>query len=152
MLVDKSAPLFETRRELFVELWSRVLLRLEDGEVLITNQDFENVLKSEYKLIVGGQVPPEIEQQIKRAVKSTNTEHPETFIALGVENWIKRTLLEEARRRKWSKAKLEAHGLSTVRRFLRQKSVRDLLHGVGLRGEQLDLFECVRSVIDSLED
>ena len=138
-------------RDLCLELWSRVLERLKQGEVLITNQDFQEAMGVEYRDLTGAAPAPEIQQRLSQIVSAVNAAYPETYVTRGVQNSVNRAFAAGVRALKWDEAKIQAKGVPAVRRFHRQGSIRDLFKVMRVRGQQINVFSCVQHAIEVLE-
>lgn len=111
--IEPSAPLTSQLR---TELWGRVAERLQQGEVLISNQHFEGVATEEYTRLTG-QVPSDrVLQQIRHMIAAVNREHPETYLASGLQNGIRQAFEKGVHKLKWDVAKIQARGAGSLRR------------------------------------
>ena len=137
-------------RELCVELWSRVIERLEGREVFTTNQHFRSAIEEEYQELTGVEASTETKTYIRRMVEAVNTLHPETYLAQGVKNGVAQAFEEGVRRLKWDVAKVQASGHRAVQRFSRQDTVRDLLDKTNVRLDKSALLECVSHAVEAL--
>ena len=133
--------------ELRTKLWSMILVRLNSGQALITDQDFRAALEEDYQDLTGIAPPPEIKKRISRMVAAVNETHPETYRAQGVQNGINRAFESGVRRLKWDLAKIQEKGVPAVRRFRRQNSVRSLLREINIRTVEIDVIACVKRAI-----
>lgn len=124
---------------------------MEKGEALISNQHFEAVIVQEYQEFVEGEPSPTALKQIRRMVATVNSAHPETFLAQGMQNGVKKAFEKGARKLKWDVAKIEAKGNSTLRRFKRREEVADLFEEVNLQPDKIDLLHCIVGTIRELE-
>lgn len=124
---------------------------MEKGEALISNQHFEAVIVREYQEFVEGEPSAMALKQIRRMVATVNSAHPETFLAQGMQNGVKKAFEKGARKLKWDVAKIQAKGNSTLRRFKRREEVADLFEEVNLRSDKIDLLHCIVGTIQELE-
>ena len=75
--------------EVSAEIWARVLLRLESGEILITNDRFQEALESEYTAVTGRAPSESDRRSIRHMVDYVNERFPQTYMAQGVQNCVK---------------------------------------------------------------
>jgi hypothetical protein len=136
---------------LAVQLWAKVAEQLEKGEALISNQHFEAVIAREYQELVEEEPSKRVLKQIRRMVLAVNSAHPETFLAQGMQNGVKKAFEKGARKLKWDVAKIQAKGNSTLRRFKGRDEVADLFEEVNLRPDKIDLLHCIVGTIRELE-
>ena len=136
--------------ELCVELWARVIERLEGREVFTANLHFQIAIEEEFQELTGKEPDEDTKSYIRRMVQAVNTMHPQTYLAQGVQNGIARAFEEGARRLKWDVAKIQANGSRAIRRFSRTDSVRDLLQDVNVRIDHDALLECVNDAVEAL--
>jgi hypothetical protein len=134
-------------RDLCIELWARVIERLESREVFTTNLHFQIAIEEEYLDLTGTEAPLSTKLYIQRMVKAVNAMHPETYMAQGVQNGVAQAFDEGVRKLKWDVAKIQANGSRAILRFSRTDTVRDLLQDVNVELGQDDLLECVNHAV-----
>ena len=122
-------------------------MRLNEGAVLVNNDQFIAAMEAEYCNITSGELTSEIRQRIRRMVVEVNNKHPDTYLILGVQNGIKKAFSEGVKRLNWDMAQIQAKGSISLRRFSRQESVRELLEEFQLHPDQLELFDCVVDLV-----
>jgi hypothetical protein len=138
-------------KQVCAELWEGVLMRLNEGAVLVNNDQFTAAMEAEYCKVTGGELTPEIRQRIRRMVVEVNNKHPDTYLILGVQNGIKKAFSEGVKRLNWDMAQIQAKGSISLRRFSRQESVRELLEEFQLHPDQLELFDCVVDLVREID-
>ena len=138
-------------RAVCLELWARILTRLKSGEVLITNRDFQDAIETEYRELTGAQVDVEARQCISQMVAFVNSSHPETYLTQGMQNGITQAFETGVNKLKWDLAKVQAKGVSAIRRFRRQENIRELLKTMHVHMQTTNIVECVRHAIEVLE-
>ena len=126
-------------------------MRLNEGAVLVNNDQFTAAMEAEYCKVTGGELTPEIRQRIRRMVVEVNNKHPDTYLILGVQNGIKKAFSEGVKRLNWDMAQIQAKGSISLRRFSRQESVRELLEEFQLHPDQLELFDCVVDLVREID-
>ena len=99
-------------KELCTALWSRVLSRLEKGEVLIANQHFQDALESDFEELTGVEASVAAKTKIRHMVTEVNKRHPETYVARGVRNAVSNAFDEGVRKLKWDVTKIESQVLT----------------------------------------
>lgn len=124
---------------------------MEKGEALISNQHFEAVIARDYREFVEEEPSATVLKQIRRMVAAVNSAHPETFLAQGMQNGVKKAFEKGARKLHWDVAKIQAKGNNTLRRFKRREEVADLFEEVNLRPDKIDLLHCIVGTIRELE-
>lgn len=134
-------------KQVCAELWEGVLARLNEGAVLVNNDQFIAALEAEFCKVTGAEPTLEVRRRIRRMVVEVNNKHPDTYLILGVQNGIKKAFSEGVKRLNWDMAQIQAKGSSSLRRFSHQESVRELLEEFHLHPDQLDLFDCVVDLV-----
>ena len=137
--------------EMCIALWTRVIERLENGEVFTANRHFEVAIGEEYEELTGRQAAAPTRDYIQRMVEAVNALHPTTYLKQGVQNGVARAFEEGVRRLRWDVTKIQADGARAIKRFSRQESVRDLLQGANVRLDQTALLECVKDAVEAVE-
>ena len=133
--------------ELRHELWVKILERLNTGEVLITQQDFQAAFKQDFQHLTGIQPSPETLQAIGRMVAAVNDTHPETYLAHGVQNSVSRAFEAGVRKLKWDTAKIQARGVPAIHRFRKQDNIRKLFHEMNIETLEIDIIACVQQAV-----
>ena len=136
--------------ELCVELWARVIARLETREVFTANVHFQIAIEEEFHALTGEEPDTATKLYIHRMVQTVNTMHPQTYLAQGVQNGIARAFEEGVRKLKWDVAKIQANGSRAMRRFSRTDTVRDLLQDVNVRLDHDALLGCVNDAVEAV--
>ena len=132
------------------ELWRRVSDRLRQGDVLLTNEDFRRVLEEMYSEVTGSSPQADTQAAIKTMVETVNRDHPETYLAQGMQNSVNRAFEEGVKRLNWDVKTIQEKGARTFRRFSQQDSIRELLEEANLTPEQLDALDAIRMVVDDI--
>jgi hypothetical protein len=138
-------------KEICTGLWEGLLVRLNEGAILVNNEQFSVVIEEEYTKLTGRDITPDIRQRIRRMVVEVNNKHPDTYLILGVQNGIKKAFSEGVKRLNWDMAQIQAKGRSSLYRFSHQESVRELLEEFQLHPDQLDLFDCVVDMVREID-
>ncbi len=137
-------------KELCTALWSRVLSRLEKGEVLIADQHFQEALESDFEELTGVEASAAAKTKIRHMVTEVNKRHPETYVARGVRNAVSNAFDEGVRKLKWDVTKIESQGSNTVRRFTKLAGILDLLADANIDPKKIDFNNCVKDVLVKL--
>ena len=135
-------------RDLSRQLWTQITSRLSDGEVLLSNNDFQRAIEEVYAAVTGVDPSSDIKNEIRSTVEAVNREHPETYRAQGMQNGVNRAFEEGVRQLNWDISMIQAKGARTLRRFSQQESVRELLDDLNLRPDSIDVLSAVESVAD----
>ena len=135
---------------LWSELWSRIIERLNVGEVLITHEQFQSAFEDDYFQLTGTPVPQATQQQLRRVIAQVNRRHPETYAAKGVQNGVSRAFAEGVRTLKWDTAKVQAKGARCIERFGKKDKVHDLLEEVNVTLQQIDVMHCIKNAVEEL--
>ena len=131
-------------------MWLALANRLREGEVLYQNSQFEHVLLQIYELVTGQTASDSVHREIEEMVTSVNRDHPETYLAHGVQNGIAKAFEEGVRRQNWDVAKIQSKGARALKRFSQQDTVRDMLEDANLSPSQISVVECVQHVIEQV--
>ena len=157
-LEQKGKPLPETAdsasllsSQLRAELWSRVAERLQQGEVLLSNQHFEAVAVEEFHRLTGQEPPLAVLRQIQHMIEVVNREHPETYLASGLQNGIRQAFEKGIHKLKWDVAKIQAKGASSLRRFKKMEFISELFEDANIRPDQIDILGCLVETLKELD-
>ena len=138
-------------RELRTRLWARVMESLNQGSVLVADEDFRDVMEDAYFDLAGGDATQEVKRQIARMVAEVNKTHPEMYLAQGVQNAVNRAFDKGVRQLNWNLTKIQEKGFSTIRRFSKFEEIADLLAEANIRPDQIDLLECIKNAVKSIQ-
>ena len=147
-----SAGSHRLPREVSTEIWARLLRRLEAGEVLITNDRFQEALESEYTAVTGKKPSENDRRSIRRMVDNVNERFPQTYMAHGVQNCVKRVFEKAISRLQWDTARIQETGVKSLRRFSRADNMRDLLDDFNIDLDTNSTMDMVAGAVDSSEN
>lgn len=116
----------------------------------MTPRDFEGVLEEEFKQLTGGPLPEDTRARLRQLIRELHARHPETYLAHGVQNAVRRAFETGIERLDWSRDAVERRGCRAIHRFLRRERVRDLLGDIQLSPKAVNASRCVRHAIDRL--
>ena len=128
-------------RDLYRQLWAQITSRLIDGEILLSNKDFQRAIEEVYAALTGSDPSSDIRYEIRSTVEIINRDHPETYLAQGMQNGVNRAFEEGVRRLNWDIGMIQAKGARTLHRFSQQGPVQDLLEELNLRPDVIDALE-----------
>ncbi|MEW6752509.1 MAG: hypothetical protein AB1505_16205, partial [Candidatus Latescibacterota bacterium] len=113
-------------------LWRRVDRRLQRGEVLITAEQFQEVMEREFRALV--RLPPSrrVSNAIWAMVVAVNEEHPETFLSLGIRNAVRRYLGEMEGQLHGRPAEVVAEARRRLRQLVREGRMAFFLESIGV--------------------
>jgi len=134
-----------------VLLWAQVLERLREGEVFLTNQHFRNAMQEEYIMLQGAAPSAGVCDCISHMVAAVNDVCPQTYLAQGLENGVKKALENGVHQLKWDINRIQEKGAAAVYRFSKHTFIRGLLKLRHLSFDRLNAVKCVRCVIDQAE-
>lgn len=83
--------------EVHDQLWERIFVRLDRGDSLITTQDYQLAIESEYLAVTGSDPTETLKELFRQAIQTSNTEHPDRLVARGVQNSVTRGSAAELR-------------------------------------------------------
>lgn len=145
---NRSAPApavpFSLKDEPVSGLWAGVRRRLEQGQPLITNPQYLRAMEHEYRTLTGRDPAPKVRLALQAMIETVNTQHPDTYVARGVQNGVKQAFGKGVVELRWDAGKVQSHGTKSIARFSRQDSVRDLLEEVNVSPSQIDVHDCLQ--------
>jgi hypothetical protein len=133
-----------------IELWSRVLARLEAGEAMVTTADFEGAIAAEYDRLTGQPLDEVRRHSLRRSIEALHRQHPETYLAYGVNNAVQQAFAGAVDRCNWDRDDVQHTGYRVLRRFLRSGGIRQLLDDMRLRPDCVDAPRTVSRLLDHL--
>ena len=128
-----------------------ILQRLNSGDVLISQEDFQTALEDGYAELAGVEPTEDTRQSLARMVAAVNDAHPDKYLGRGVQNGVNRAFESGVRELRWDLAKIQTHGVSALRAFRRRDSVRNMLQEINVRAMEIDLVSCVKRAITVVE-
>ncbi len=138
--------------EVSAEIWARVLLRLESGEILITNDRFQEALESEYTAVTGRAPSESDRRSIRHMVDYVNERFPQTYMAQGVQNCVKNAFEKGVSQLKWDTARIQETGVKSLRRFSRTEGMRDLLDDINVNLDTNNTMDLIKGAVVSSEN
>ncbi|MBT4608950.1 MAG: hypothetical protein HOC05_02840 [Gemmatimonadetes bacterium] len=138
--------------DLHRELWQRIAGRLQRGDALITTEDFLKVLEVEYQAVTGNPVTDTLREVFGKTISSFNRENPERYVAVGVQNCVRRVFESNCFKLDWDLGQIEDVGSRSIARFKSQNLVQDLLRDVNVSTTAIDGDDCVRNAVDVVSE
>lgn len=141
--------------KLRLALWKRVDRRLQHGDVLITDEHFQNLMEREFLRLVHVKPSPKISAAILAMIIRVNEEHPNKYLGIGIKNMMTfytRTLLN----------RLEGHseealkeGRERIKKMMREGRTALFLESIGIelgpRGLPRSIEKAIQSVLNGQE-
>jgi hypothetical protein len=149
---SENTPLQEgvLSREVLASMWGRVADRLQQGEVLVRNEQFQLAMEEEYQLLTGRPPQATISNYLSQMIEVVNGQYPGTYVTRGLQNSVDKAFDKGVRALQWSEAKIQQSGARTIKRFTQRESVRGLLDEMNVRPSQIDVLRIVQKSIESL--
>jgi len=119
------------------QLLSVLADQLNKGDVLLTQQQLTGMEADEPR-----------REHFAQLVKTTNEQDPAILLAPGVENWIAKSVLSQARKAGWGITEVQEQGNQVIRDFVRGPQVTALMAQLGVDVKQLNQRNCLRSVVN----
>ncbi len=130
------------------QLWQRIASRLQRGDALITTGDFLTALEVEYEALTGDEVTTPLRDIFSRTISSFNRENPDRYVAVGVQNCVRRAFESNCFKLAWDLGRIEDVGTRSIARFKSRDLVQGLLREVNVSTTVIDEDECVRNAVD----
>jgi len=141
--------------KLRLALWKRVDRRLQHGDVLITDEHFQQLMEREFLRLVHVKPSPKISAAILAMVHRVNEEYPNKYLGLGIKNMMTfytRTLLD----------RLEGHseealkeGRDRIKKMMREGRTALFLESIGIelgpRGLPRSVEKAIQNVLNGQE-
>lgn len=124
--------------------------RINTGIPLIAQAHFQKAMEEGYQVLTGGFPSEEIKKDLGRIIDEVNADNLETFVVPGIENWIIQSVMATVRQRKWNIIEVQEEGQAAVRNFVHQEKVHALLEQFGLAPNQLNIRNCMRSIVNQV--
>ena len=129
--------------DLFRRLWAQITSRLRGGEVLLSNNDFRVAIEEEYADVTGAEPSADIIHEIRSTVEAINRDHPQTYLAQGMQNSVNRAFEAGARQLNWDANKIQEKGARSLQRFSQLDAVRELFEDLNLRPNDIDALSAI---------
>jgi hypothetical protein len=137
-------------REVLASIWGRVADRLQQGEVLVRNDQFLLAMEEEYRVLTGRDPQRAISNYLGQLIEVVNGQHPGTYVMMGLQNSVNKAFDNGVRALQWNEAKIQENGARSIKRFTQRESVRGLLDEMNVRPSQIDVLRVVQKSIESL--
>ena len=130
------------------QLLSVLADQLNTGDVLLTPQHFVDALAVVQQQLTGMEADAPQREHFAQLVKTTNEQDPAILLAPGVENWIAKSVLGQARKAGWGITEVQEQGNQAIRDFVRGPQATALMAQLGVDVKQLNQRHCLRSVVN----
>ena len=130
------------------QLLSVLADQLNTGDVLLTPQHFVDALAVVQQQLTGMEADAPQREHFAQLVKTTNEQDPAILLAPGVENWIAKSVLGQARKAGWGITEVQEQGNQAIRDFVRGPQATALMAQLGVDVKQLNQRNCLRSVVN----
>ncbi len=137
-------------REVLASIWGRVADRLQQGEVIVRNEQFQLAMEEEYRVLTGRTPQAAISNYLSQIIEVVNGQYPGTYVTMGVQNSVNKAFAKGVQVLQWSEAKIQQSGARSVKRFTQSESVRGLLDEMNVRPSQIDVLRTVQKSIEAL--
>ena len=137
-------------KELRQELWLALTARLQSGEAMWNTRDFVVAMASSYEDLTGHEADDALHAELRRMVEVVNRDHPDTYLAQGVQNGITRVFEDAVKNLNWDVATLQSRGARALRRFSKQDAVREAFEDANLSPTDVNVLSCVQNAIAEL--
>lgn len=97
--------------EVHDQLWERIFVRLDCGDSLITTQDYQLAIESEYLAVTGADPTETLKELFRQAIQTFNIEHPDRLVARGVQNSVTRAFQSGVFKLDWNPTRTERVGM-----------------------------------------
>ncbi len=132
------------------ELLSLLGDRLSSGEPLISHGHFQKAMEEGYSALRGSFPSEDIKVRLGEIAREAVGANPETFAVPGVENWMTRVVLSTVRKNGWEIADVQERVPGVLRDFIKQDQVRTVLTQLDLTPQQLNVRNCMRSIVNAV--
>ena len=136
--------------DLFRRLWAQITSRLRGGEVLLSNNDFRVAIEEEYADVTGAEPSADIIHEIRSTVEAINRDHPQTYLAQGMQNSVNRAFEAGARQLNWDANKIQEKGARSLQRFSQLDAVRELFEDLNLRPNDIDALSAIQGAVEEI--
>jgi|GEM_PF-3478753 len=130
------------------QLWERIFVRLDRGDSLITTQDCQLAIESEYLEVTSSDPTSTLKELFRQAIQTFNDEHPEKLVARGVQNSVTRAFQSGVFKLDWDPIRIGQAGESSIERFKTRGKVQRFLEDVQVDPSLIDSHLCVSHAID----
>jgi len=124
--------------------------RLTAGEPLIASSHFQKAMEEGYHVLRGNYPSEAVKSCLGKVFAEVARENPEALVVPGVENWIARAILGKVRKNGWGITETQIEGQNLLRQFLHQDQARAVLLQLNLKPTDLNLRNCMRSVLNAV--
>ena len=88
--------------------------RLQRGDALITTEDFVTVLEVEYRALTGDLITTPLREIFAKTISSFNRENPDRYVAVGVQNSVRRAFESNCFKLEWDLRRIEDVGSRSI--------------------------------------
>lgn len=115
-----------------------------------STRDFVGAMASSYEDLTGMEGDASLRLELRRMVEAVNRQHPDTYLAQGVQNGVSRAFGDGVRQLNWDLTTVQSKGAQALRRFSRQELVREAFEDANLRPDAVNVLDCLQSAIAEL--
>ena len=88
--------------------------RLQRGDALITTEDFVTVLEVEYRALTGDPITTPLREIFAKTISRFNRENPDHYVAVGVQNSVRRAFESNCFKLEWDLRRIEDGGSRSI--------------------------------------
>jgi hypothetical protein len=131
------------------ELWRFIGRQLSKGEVLISNEQFQEAMESDFKRLIGVAPSGSIRMRLQRLIARVNLEHPETYLTLGIQNALTR-FIRETERNQNDMPGQHKDGRQILRQMIQGGRIEFFLESIGVDVEHFKLTPRIEAAIKKI--
>jgi len=132
------------------QLLAVVAGQVNTGDVLLSELHFVDALMNVQQQLTGAEASESRRSEFVRLVQEINTQDPSILLVPGVENWIAKSVLAQARKANWGITEILERGNQAVRDFVRGAQATALMAQLGVDVKQLNQRNCLRSIVNAI--
>jgi hypothetical protein len=134
--------------EVHDQLWERIFVRLDRGDALITTEDYQLAVESEYLAVTGADPTSTLKELFRAAIQAFNVEHPDRLVARGVQNSVTKAFQNGVFKLEWDPSRIEQAGDGSIERFKTREWVQGFLEDARIDPSLIDGKICVSHAIE----
>ena len=117
--------------QLKVHLWRRIDRRLQRGEILITNEQFQEAMEKEFLKLLHIRPNGTIKALMSQMIVSVNETYPGTYLAMGIRNAVTR-FFRDMQSSTGQDAKAQEETMEMIRRMIDEGRTAFFLESIGV--------------------
>ena len=118
-------------QQLKIHLWRRIDRRLQRGDILITNDQFQEAMEMEFRKLLHVRPNDTVKALMREMIAMVNDTYPGTYLSLGIKNAVTR-FFRDVQSRTGQDAQAQEEAVEMIRKMVEDGRTAFFLESIGV--------------------